>query len=83
MDFLASVSLREGEVATEEKIKRYCRKHLANYKVPRRIVFVDTLPRTADGKINKKALLDYLLSLQSSFLVEAEAGVAQEGSASS
>ena len=58
----AAVSLEKGEVSTEEEMKRYCRWYLANYKVPRRIVFMDALPRSADGKINREALVNFILA---------------------
>jgi long-chain acyl-CoA synthetase len=54
----AIISLKEGKVATEEEIKRFCREHMANYKVPRQIIFVDSLPKTATGKIRKEDLKD-------------------------
>jgi acyl-CoA synthetase (AMP-forming)/AMP-acid ligase II len=31
----------------------HCREHLAGYKCPKRVEFVDSLPRTATGKIQK------------------------------
>ena len=34
----------------------YCREHLAAYKVPRAIIFVDDLPKTGTGKIMRRAL---------------------------
>jgi len=52
----AIISLKAGTAVTEEKIKRFCRRRLANYKVPRQIIFLDSLPRTATGKINKEDL---------------------------
>ena len=52
----AVIRLKEGEVVTEQEIKRFCRKHMADYKVPRQLSFVDSLPRTAAGKINKEEL---------------------------
>jgi len=39
-----------------EEIKRYCLKELAAYKHPREIEFVQTLPKTASGKIQKYVL---------------------------
>lgn len=39
-----------------EELGRHCRAHLAPYKVPRRIEFVDALPKTTVGKIDKKQL---------------------------
>ncbi len=41
---------------TAEQIVRYCRTHLASYKQPRRIEFVDSLPKTNVGKISRKDL---------------------------
>jgi fatty-acyl-CoA synthase len=40
----------------EETIKRYVRDHLARYKVPREVVFLDELPRNPTGKILKREL---------------------------
>ena len=52
----AVVSLRAGEVATEQEIKRFCLGHIANYKVPKQVIFLDSLPRTATGEIRKEDL---------------------------
>jgi len=45
-----------GAEPTEEEIKQFCREHLADYKIPRQIVFRDTLPLTPVGKIMKSTL---------------------------
>jgi len=45
-----------GEAVTEEELKVYCRKHLADYKVPKQIVFRSELPLTPVGKIQKSRL---------------------------
>jgi len=52
----AYISLRAGEVATEEELRRFCRKHMADYKLPKQIIFLDSLPRTATGQIRKEDL---------------------------
>ena len=52
----AVISLKEGEVATEEEIRRFCREHMADYKVPKQVIFLDSLPKTATGKIDKEDL---------------------------
>jgi long-chain acyl-CoA synthetase len=49
----AVVTLRQP--ATREEIFEYCRQHLAEYKVPRRIEIRDALPRGATGKVKLKA----------------------------
>jgi len=52
----AIISLKAGEVATEQEIKRFCLEHIANYKVPKQVIFLDSLPKTATGKIRKEDL---------------------------
>ena len=49
------VKAPETEV-TEEEIIELCKQRLAKYKVPKKIAFVDELPRTLTGKILKKDL---------------------------
>ncbi len=41
---------------SEKEIKRVCAKHLENFMVPHRIVFLQKLPKSPNGKIDKKAL---------------------------
>jgi long-chain acyl-CoA synthetase len=52
----ALVVLRGGMMATEEEIVNYCKEHLASYKKPRLVEFVDSLPKNPGGKIDKKEL---------------------------
>jgi len=52
----AVISLKEGEAATEQEIKRFCLERIANYKVPKQVIFLDSLPKTATGKIRKEDL---------------------------
>ena len=49
----AYVIRRPGSEATEEDIISWCRQTMANYKVPRSIRFVDALPMTASGKVQR------------------------------
>jgi len=53
----AFVVRRPGSVIDASAVVEHCRAHLAPYKVPRRIVFVDALPKTAVGKIDKRRLI--------------------------
>ncbi|WP_343710135.1 long-chain-fatty-acid--CoA ligase FadD2 [Mycobacterium sp.] len=41
---------------SEDDVKHYVREHLARYKVPREVVFLDELPRNPTGKILKREL---------------------------
>ena len=52
-EILAWVKLRAGESATEDEIRDFCREHLAHFKTPRYIKFVDSFPTTVTGKIQK------------------------------
>lgn len=52
----AFVVLREGHELTEEEMERFLDARLARYKIPRSLVVVDALPRTASGKLLKKEL---------------------------
>ena len=54
----AYLVLREGVSLTAEQFDTYCRQHLAAYKVPRRVEFVEALPKNATGKILKRVLRD-------------------------
>ncbi|WP_349828382.1 class I adenylate-forming enzyme family protein [Brevibacterium litoralis] len=47
----------DGSV-TEADIVEYCRKHLASYKAPREVRFVDALPKTSSGKILRREMRD-------------------------
>ncbi|WP_353252183.1 long-chain-fatty-acid--CoA ligase [Salinisphaera sp. PC39] len=52
----AFVIVREGEEATEEDLRSFLREHLAHFKTPQWFTFVDELPKTATGKIQKYVL---------------------------
>jgi long-chain acyl-CoA synthetase len=58
---LAAVQVRPGVVADDrlaDELIEHCREHLARYKCPRRIDFVESLPRTDAGKLYKRRLRD-------------------------
>jgi fatty-acyl-CoA synthase len=52
----AFVVLNDGAQLSEEDVKGYVKENLANYKVPREIVFLDELPRNPTGKVLKREL---------------------------
>ena len=45
-----------SSAADPDAILLHCRQHIANYQVPKRIIFVDNLPRNAYGKVLKREL---------------------------
>jgi acyl-CoA synthetase (AMP-forming)/AMP-acid ligase II len=52
----AFVVARPGSVLDEASVIAYTREHLANFKAPRSLRFVDELPRNAGGKVLKTQL---------------------------
>ena len=52
----AFIVLKEGKSVTDEQIIDYCKKNLANFKVPKYVEFRDDLPKTPTGKIMKQPL---------------------------
>jgi long-chain acyl-CoA synthetase len=52
----AFIVLQEGQSATVEEIRDFCRRSLSDYKVPKQIKFVDSLPRTESGQIDRTLL---------------------------
>jgi acyl-CoA synthetase (AMP-forming)/AMP-acid ligase II len=55
-DVLALVVLVEGKKATAEQLIAFCSDKLADYKRPREVIFVDSLPLNPMGKVDKKAI---------------------------
>ncbi|MDK2125809.1 AMP-binding protein [Parachitinimonas caeni] len=52
-ELCAWVILKEGEAASDEDIRAFCRDQIAHFKIPRYIRFVDSFPMTVTGKIQK------------------------------
>ncbi|NIU82373.1 MAG: hypothetical protein GWN17_02235 [Candidatus Korarchaeota archaeon] len=52
----AIIVLKDGEMATEQEIINFCKKHMASYKKPKSIEFLKSLPVSAYGKILKREL---------------------------
>jgi fatty-acyl-CoA synthase len=66
----ACIRLREGLTAAEEELREFCRAHIAHYKVPRYVRFVEAFPLTISGKVQK-----YLIREQ----MRAELGLPEVG----
>ncbi len=57
-EIMAWVKLREGETASEDEIRAFCRGQIAHFKIPRYVKFVDGFPMTVTGKIQKFLMRD-------------------------
>jgi acyl-CoA synthetase (AMP-forming)/AMP-acid ligase II len=55
---VAFVSLRPSASADEDELRSWCRERLADYKAPDLVRFVDELPVTPVGKVDKRELAD-------------------------
>ena len=56
----AAVTLREGDDASEDELRRFARERLADFKVPRRVLILDELPKGATGKVQRIGLAERL-----------------------
>ena len=52
----AVITLRHGQEASSNEIITHCKEHLAGYKAPKSVEFVESLPTSPQGKILKKKL---------------------------
>ncbi|HEX9544689.1 MAG TPA: long-chain fatty acid--CoA ligase [Pyrinomonadaceae bacterium] len=55
-DVAAFVVLKEGKGASEDELINYCREHLADYKSPKTIRIVESIPKGPTGKLLKREL---------------------------
>lgn len=50
------IKVKEGEALDEEQVKEWCGQRIANYKVPRKVFFVEDIPQGGNGKIQRLKL---------------------------
>jgi acyl-CoA synthetase (AMP-forming)/AMP-acid ligase II len=55
----AFVVRKPGATLEEDTVKMHIKQHLASYKVPREVVFLDALPRNATGKVLRRELANH------------------------
>lgn len=60
-ELCAWIVLRQGEYANEEDIREFCREQIAHYKVPKYIRFVEDMPMTVTGKVQKFAMREEMI----------------------
>jgi acyl-CoA synthetase (AMP-forming)/AMP-acid ligase II len=56
----AAVVLREGTALTDRELRDFASQRLADFKVPRRIVLLDEIPKGATGKLQRIGLAQKL-----------------------
>jgi acyl-CoA synthetase (AMP-forming)/AMP-acid ligase II/NAD(P)-dependent dehydrogenase (short-subunit alcohol dehydrogenase family) len=52
----------DAKAPSQEELQAYVKQHLARHKAPREIAFVDQLPRTSTGKLQRRKLADLFAS---------------------
>ena len=55
---MAVVRLKPGVQLSEQQVKKYCLDNLANYKCPKKVLFVSEIPRHENGQLAAFGLLD-------------------------
>jgi fatty-acyl-CoA synthase len=60
---IAIVVIKEGAALSENEVIGHCRSSMAGFKTPKRVLFVQTLPKSPSGKLLKRELRDWLKEL--------------------
>jgi fatty-acyl-CoA synthase len=64
---VAAIVPRDGVALTQEDVVAHCREHLAGFKTPKRVFFVDSLPKNPSGKLLKRLLRERFSVTQHTF----------------
>ncbi len=60
-EIMAWIQLHEGETATVEEIRDYCKGRIAHFKIPKHVRFVSEFPMTVTGKLQKHRMRELAL----------------------
>ena len=60
-EFVHCFVVKKNSALTEEELLAYCMEHLAKYKVPAKIEFLDELPKNTTGKILRRSLKTHVI----------------------
>jgi crotonobetaine/carnitine-CoA ligase len=60
-EFIVAVVVADDPALTDDVVKSFCRAHLSPFKVPERVLFLNELPRTSVGKIQKHLIRQQLI----------------------
>jgi acyl-coenzyme A synthetase/AMP-(fatty) acid ligase len=58
----AAVVLKSDASVTELELQEFVKKHLADFKVPKKVYIAKALPKTATGKIQRRIVADTFVS---------------------
>jgi len=74
----AFVTLRPGRQLDATAVRSFCRAHLAGFKVPREVLFIDEFPKGPSGKIQRRLLTELYLEKYASTSADAKSRKATE-----
>jgi acyl-CoA synthetase (AMP-forming)/AMP-acid ligase II len=57
-EIVAFITLRNNQKLEAEEVRQFCREHLADFKVPREVFFIEELPKGPSGKVQRRRLRD-------------------------
>ena len=57
-EVVSYIALKPGAAASAEELSEHCRRRLPEFKTPKAIIFADSLPKTARGKLDRKVLVE-------------------------
>lgn len=60
---VAAIVKRDSKTLTEEEVIQHCRTMIGGYKIPRRVFFIEELPKNAVGKVLKRDLRDQYMTM--------------------
>ena len=60
-EMVAAYIVRKDDNLSEADLRAFCKDRLTGYKIPRRVVFRDSLPKTPVGKVLRRELRDEVL----------------------
>ncbi|KAK1392753.1 4-coumarate--CoA ligase [Heracleum sosnowskyi] len=61
-EIICAVILKEGSDIDEAEVLTFCKKNLAAFKVPKKVIITDSVPKTATGKIQRRIVAEHFLS---------------------
>jgi fatty-acyl-CoA synthase len=59
----AWIKLHDGETATADEIRDFCKEKIAHFKIPQHVRFVDEFPMTVTGKVQKYVMRDEMTAI--------------------
>lgn len=63
-EVVAFIKLKSGKKIEEQEIMDFCKNYLADFKIPKKIFFIDDFPKGPSGKIQRKKLVNTYINMK-------------------